>query len=358
MTNDAATRVGLVIGQLTRGGAEGQLVLLARQLDPRRFVPRVYCLSAASEPYGAELKAQGIPVTVFRGSAVARMRAFASALDEDRIEIVHSWLFLANAAAGLASVRFPHLRLITSARNRKVQGRLNWWLNRLAFHRSRAIVVNSVDVATYIREAYGAPPQRIRTIFNGIDTTRFRPAAEYAKHGAIVTIGRLVEQKNHELFLQCAARLANEFPWLRFVIVGGGPLETMLRRRAEELGVADHVTFAGERSDVDNILREASLFWLTSRWEGMPNVVLEALASGVPAIVTDVGGARELIRSAQTGFVVASGDAEGFVGHTRELLRDDERQRRFSIAARLAAQEFSVGKMVERMESVYDEVRR
>ena len=197
-------------------------------------------------------------------------------------------------------------------------------------------------------------------IYNGIDTERFHPlepaAPATASLGPIVTVGRLVAQKNHELFLRAAQQLASEIPGLRFVIVGDGPLRAALAAQAVRLGIADQVVFAGERADVSELLRGASLFWLTSRWEGLPNVVLEALASGVPVVATDVGGTRELVRSGVDGFVVANEDHDGFVRHSRELLNDAALRQRFREAARARAEEFSVGQMVGAFARLYEEV--
>lgn len=352
-------RVGLVIGQLTRGGAEGQLFQVACGLDRQRFRPFVYSLTPAIDPYGPRLAEAGVPVRVLRGSGPQRLFALAAALRRDGIDVIHSWLFLANAAAGLASLACPGRALVTSARNRKRHGRANRWANLLAFRRSGAIVVNSADVADYIVEHYRAPRSRIRVVVNGVDMDRFHPRSGGAEAPPrIVTVGRVVEQKNQALFLSAAARLAVDFPTLRFVLVGDGPLRPGLEKRAAELGLSSRVDWLGERDDVETVLRGATLFWLTSRWEGMPNAVLEAMACGVPAVATDVGGARELIEEGVSGFVVENGDEEGIVARSRELLSDPARWQTMAAAALARAGEFSRRRMIERMEELYEEVGR
>ena len=352
-------RVGLVIGQLTTGGAEGQLWLLCRDLDRERFKLTVYCLSDQTAPYGEQIAASGIAVRVVSGGRLARVRALRRWLTADRVNVVHAWLFIANSFAWAAS-RGGRLTLVTSARNCKRQGRALDFLNRRAFQASAAIVVNSEDVGTYIAEHYTAPRERIRVIYNGIDTHRFHPAttpeAMTTTLGPIVTVGRLVAQKNHDLFLRAAAQLTRQIPGLRFVIVGDGPLRPALTAQAAQLGIADQVVFAGERSDVDVLLRDASLFWLTSRWEGLPNVVLEALASAVPVVASDVGGTRELLRSGVGGFVVAAEDQDAFVRHSHALLTDAALRQRFRLAARARAEQFSVAQMVGAFARLYEEV--
>jgi len=318
----------------------------------------VYCLSAHTEPVGSQITASGACLRAVTGGAVQRARQLAWHLDADRIDIVHSWLYLGNAVAGAAHLWRPSRPLITSARNCKVQNRITQLANMVAFRSSRTIVANSHDVAAYITRTYAAPARRIRVIYNGIDVERFHPDGEGAAIGPIVTIGRLVEQKNHDLFLRAAAAVSREVPEARFVIVGDGPLRAVLERQADQLDITPRVVFTGERGDIDTILRTASLFWLTSKWEGMPNVVLEAMASGVPVIATDVGGIRDLVNDGVGGFVVPPNHADAFVRQSCALLRDAAQRRDVAAAARARAETFSTPHMVDAMTQLYDEVIR
>ncbi len=351
------TRLGLIIGQLTVGGAEGQLAQLVRQLD-RRFEPIVYALSAQPAHVRSTLVERGVEVREITGSPPARAARLASAMRRDRMDVAHSWLFIANAYAAAATAAGRAWPLITSARNCKVQGRFSRLANTFAFRVSRRIVVNSSDVEKYIIATYHAPAERICVVQNGIDTERFHPHApdDASDHEHVVTVGRLVRQKNHRLFLEAAAKLAARRPAVHFTIVGDGAMRDELRRLAEELGIAERVQFAGERTDVEVILRQASVFWLTSLWEGMPNVVLEAMASGVPAVVTDVGGTRELVRDGIEGYIVPSGAIDPFVDHTARILEDRALRLMMSRAARERVAAFSTARMARALEALYDDV--
>jgi glycosyltransferase involved in cell wall biosynthesis len=349
-------RVGHIIGQLTRGGAERQLALLVRRLERTRFTPFVYCLSASTEPFGQEIVASGVTLKVLAGSPMERVRRLREQLAADEIDLVHSWLYRANVYAGCAHLFDRSRPLITSARNCKVQVRC---ANTIAFRSSRAIVANSQAVASYIGPHYWAPRASVRVIYNAVDIEYFRPCAaggSSRRMGPIVSIGRLVPQKNHALFLEAAGLLARDWPEAEFMIVGDGPLRSVLEAQGRALGLAGRLTFAGERDDVNVILRGASLFWLTSRWEGMPNVVLEAMASGVPVITTDVAGVRELLRPGIDGFVVTGGEAGGFVEHSRKLLSDPSLRQRFCAAARARAEEFSPARMANAFAQLYEEL--
>jgi len=345
--------VGLVIGQLSAGGAEAQLALLARALNGTRHRPLVYCVSAAGEPIGRELRADGIEVRLFPGAPPGRVAALARAFAADRVDIVHAWLFIANSYAWLANCgRRP---LITSARNCKRQGGLHDFLNRFAFRGSKRVVANSRQVKQYIESNYGAPADRIDVICNGVDVDRFCPG-EGASAPLVVGIGRLVPQKDPELFVRVAARVAERLPEVRFAFVGEGPLRALVEAAIVQHGLSARFSLPGETRDVAAVLQRATLFWLTSHWEGLPNVVLEALACGVPVVAADVGGTRELVRSGVEGELVADGDVDAFVRHSVELLADGTRRASYGARARERALEFSTQRMVERMVGLYEQV--
>jgi L-malate glycosyltransferase len=349
-------RVGHVIGQLTAGGAEGQLRLLTCSSE-RRATPFVYCLSDRLEPYGRILDRAGVPVRRVGGGRMSRIFRLRDLMAEDRVNIVHSWLFIGNAYAWVANGgRRP---LVTSARNCKRQGMGLDLLNRRAFASSDAIVANSRLVDEYIRRVYGAPAERVRVVHNGIDLARFeaRLRERPSTPPTIVGIGRVVRQKNPDLFVAAARLLLREVPSARFRWIGDGPMRARISEELARDGLRDRVVFEGERGDVERVLAAADLLWLTSDWEGLPNVVLEAMASGLPVVATDVGGTSELFRSGMEGRLVEAGDAAAIAARSLSLLDSSELYAASSRAALASAGEFSVAAMVTKMEAVYEEVR-
>lgn len=350
-------RIAEVIGQLTTGGAEHQLAELVERLDRQRFLPIVYCLSGVCGPVDERLRAKGIDVRSIGSSGPGRARRLAAGLRADGIDLIHSWLFLANSyafAARLCGARFP---LVSSARNCKSQGWAHHLANVAAFGASARIVVNSARVRDYVTRHYRADPRRITIVPNGVDTERFRPpAAPVPGAPVVVTAGRLVAQKNPLLFVRAAALLREAIPQARFVMIGDGPLRASIASAARAAGLGEVLELVGERSDPERYYQGATLFWLTSNWEGLPNVVLEALASGLPAIVTDVGGAREIVSDGSEGFVVPAGDASAIVTTSVALLADPALRSGFAARARRRALDFSLERMVRATERVYAEV--
>jgi glycosyltransferase involved in cell wall biosynthesis len=350
-------RIGLIIGQLTVGGAEGQLYELLRGMDRSRFEPTVYSLASAEGALPPRLASTGARVRVIGSAGLERARRLARALRADRVQLVHSWLFIANSYAWAARLAGARLPLVTSARNCKSQGIVHHLLNVAAFRRSRRIIVNSVRVRDYIVRSYRAPAARIQVVHNGVDTTRFAPGGgERSPSPVVLAAGRLVAQKNFELLIEAAARIRRELPAVRFLIAGDGPQRGRLVERLQALGLNGAVELLGERADMEELLRCADVFWLTSSWEGLPNAVLEAMASGLPVVATDVGGTGELFASGREGFLVRPDSVDDFVYFGAALLRDEPLRRRMGAAARRRAQQFSLRSMVQATEAIYDAV--
>jgi glycosyltransferase involved in cell wall biosynthesis len=347
-------RVGLVIGQLTGGGAEGQLRLLCEGLDRTAVRPFVYCLSTKVDPHGPLLARADVPVRIVAGTRLGRVLELRHALAADAIDVVHAWLFIGNAYAWAATLGARGRPLITSARNCKRQGRWLDALNRRAFRASRAIIVNSADVEAYIVREYGAPAARIRVVPNAIDLRRFQPQARTGGGPRIITVGRLVGQKNPLRFVTAAAALRARLPDARFTIVGDGPLRSAVESAIRSAGLEGACRLTGERHDIETLLGDADVFWLTSDWEGMPNVVIEALACGLPVVASRVGGTADLIADGEQGFLVTPDDVAAVVARSVEILTDPALYAHMRAAARARAEAFGVGRMVRAMCAAYE----
>jgi glycosyltransferase involved in cell wall biosynthesis len=355
-------RVGLVIGQLTYGGAESQLFELARALTAKSGAaakPVVYCLSSSSEPYGSRLREAGVTLRVLpsRGSFdFSRVAALRRALRDDGVSVVHAFLFLASGYAYLATRARRGVRLVTSARNCKPEPNpLRRAVLRAAFRASARVLCNSREMERYAKSYYGAPEGRTAVVLNGVDTDRFDVTRSPHDGLRIGTVGRIETQKNLGVFLDAAALVLAERPDARFEIVGDGSLRAHFQEEVEKRGLRGVVSLPGTRSDVASFYAGLDQFWLTSDYEGTPNVVLEALASGLPVVATRVGGTPEVVDDGVTGILVEPGDAVGVASAALTLARDPERSEAMGRAAASAARErFSIAAMVRATEAVYE----
>jgi glycosyltransferase involved in cell wall biosynthesis len=207
----------------------------------------------------------------------------------------------------------------------------------------------------------GLPAAAIACIPNAIDVDSLSRPAEDALQRLreeiglpeaaplIVGVFRLSEEKQPHVFLEVCKRLHREFPALRVAIAGIGPLLAEVERTRDVMGLTDVVKLLGRRDDVPAIMSIASLVLLTSTLEGMPNVLLEAQALGVPVVATRVGGVPDCVEHGRTGFVVASEDADGLVGACRRLLLDPALARSMGHSgAKLMRESYSIAALAER----------
>jgi glycosyltransferase involved in cell wall biosynthesis len=365
-------RVLLVIGQLHRGGAEGQLVLLARGLAGSAFDPTVACLSEIAEPHATYLRDSGVPVAVIprRGHGdLFRVRSLAALVGSSGADLAHSFLVGANAYAYAATRLAGLRRLVVSSRTTMpMPARSRRLVHRWVFGHAERIIANSETVRDFTAGYYGAPPSRIRVVRNGVDLEAYREAAGsretvraalgIARDALLVgTLGRLSREKNLELFVDLAAALSREIPGSRFVIAGEGPHRAAVERAVKAASLEGALRLAGAREDVPDFLSALDLFVLTSDTEGLPNAIMEAMAAGLPVVATDVGGVREVVTEGETGHLVPRGRLVPLLGAARSLLGDDALRRRMGEAGRRRiAVEFSAGRMVSATAAVYEEV--
>ncbi|MBX6387216.1 MAG: glycosyltransferase, partial [Microbispora sp.] len=211
--------------------------------------------------------------------------------------------------------------------------------------------------------------ERIRVMPLGLDLDRFRAVDRAALRDefraevragddpVVSIIGRLVPIKDHDLFLDAAARLLRRGLAATFVIVGGGPEEARLRERARANDLADRVRFLGWRSDLERIYAGSDVVALTSRNEGTPVCLIEALAAGCAIAATDVGGVRDVLEDGRVGLLVPPGDADAFAGALERLLVDEPLRRPFIERGPASAeQRYTVQRLLHDMAALYDEL--
>jgi glycosyltransferase involved in cell wall biosynthesis len=241
-------------------------------------------------------------------------------------------------------------------------GRLSWMRYALGKKRLQHGGALFLAVSAALRDqaiARGYPEARTLTHYNGVDLDRFRPNETPTEPGLILHVGRLVEKKGTKVLIDALARIAGA----KLAIIGEGPLRKTLERQARELG--ERVCFLGElpADDVARWMRRASVLAAPSLTavdgdaEGLPNVVVEAAASGLPVVGTRHSGIPEAIEEGVTGFLVPEGDAEALAARLAEVLTSESLRRDMGAAARrLAERKFSGQMLTERLESIYDEV--
>ncbi|HJQ84440.1 MAG TPA: GT4 family glycosyltransferase PelF [Candidatus Binatia bacterium] len=366
MRTDPPYRLAYVIGELGKGGAEYQLHELLRLLDPRFFEARVFALATGGY-WGERIRQLGVPVEELprRGSAdVGRLRRLRSLLREFAPHILHTVLWSANSYGRLAARGLGIPVVIAGERNAIRRPAWQVLVERVLDRTTDAYLVNCEAIAALLADRERVAPAKIRVIPNGVDLARLPPFALERTRATpgrrvVAQVGRLSAQKDHPTFLRAAALVAAELPDVDFLIVGEGEERKELEALAARLRVADRLHFTGLVHDVPALLRGVDALALTSTYEGFPNVVVEAMATGAVAVATDVGGCRELITPQETGLLVPPRAPAAVAAALLRVLRDPALARRLALAARRHVEtHLAVERMAERTAGAYLELLR
>jgi glycosyltransferase involved in cell wall biosynthesis len=339
-------------------------VQLVTRLDRQRWEPAVFCL-AGPGLLAEELRAAGVPVTCLGArhwSRVGVILRLARALRAFRPAILQTFLFHANLAGRIAGRLAGIKQIVSGIRVAEKRRRIPLWIDRWTNRFVQVNVCVSQAVADFSISQSRLSPKKIVVIPNGVDVSRFAGAipADLAKMGipagsqAVLTIGRLDRQKGLSTLIEAAAVVTCKYPNAHFLLVGEGAQRPALERLIHDNGLAERVHLAGWRPDVPELLAAGTALILSSLWEGMPNVILEAMAAGLPVVATRVEGTSELVIEGRTGLLVQPQSPPELVAAIENILTEPAQARAMGHCGReRVAAEFSWKKMVERYSELY-----
>ena len=387
-------------GSLGAGGSERQLSLTAKGVSSRsRRHVSIVCqspLTGGNRFFASELEAAGIVVEdrvsvqqrLNQGESVASgydqsirsafrrdpqlvdlILFFANKFLTERPAIVHAWLDEPNIAAGIGAVISGVPKIVLGCRSLSplhfqfFQPYMWQAYRELAKLPQVTILNNSVAGARDYAKWLQLPIERIKVIPNGLDFSSDGKSAvpdagrSRVQEGKIVvgTVGRIAEEKRPYLWLEIASNILKKRPDVHFVWAGDGPMRKDVERRAEQLGISAHLSLLGLVSDISAVWPSMTVFLLTSRVEGLPNVSIEAQHFGVPAVVAAVGGCAETINEGVTGASVAGEDPQAFAEAVLRFLDSPEALARIkSLGPALVQEKFSVERMVAATMGAYE----
>jgi glycosyltransferase involved in cell wall biosynthesis len=367
MTAAGTAAIAQVVLSLRTGGLERVVVDLVNHVSPE-FKMLVVCLEDRGV-LGGEIRAPTAAVVElnrrpgFRPSLALRL---GRVLRIHRAELVHTHntaaAFYGALAGRICGIPVLHTKHGANLAGSPRQG----WLNRLAYTMTDHVVAVS-GAARELARGEGAREAALCVIDNGVDLTRFKRGlgemessrAELGIPSAAFVIGcvaRLAAEKNQRLLIEAFSALPDDSrdrpPWL--ALVGDGPLRESLRASAASASAGPRIVFAGARADVARLLPAFDVFVLSSDSEGLPVALLEAMAAGVPPVVTRVGAMPEVLSQGEAGLLVDPGDREGLI-HALARLRSDEPLRTRLATAALARvrDRYDARRMAQAYEGIY-----
>jgi glycosyltransferase involved in cell wall biosynthesis len=390
MVHDDASRLRVLhVAEATVGGIRLHVHNLALGVNRDRFATGVACPAVRRDAFGddyfvATLREGDVPVHLVpmrrEPHPVGDLRALVALLRLARqYDVIHAHSskagFLARLAARMAGV--PAVVYTPNAFSflgnpGALKSRVYFALERFAARFTDVLIACSPSEAAAAERLL--PRERIRVIPNAVDVGAFVPGARCPVPGTeespsdrapgtghraptVGMVARMAPQKAPEIFVRAAARVVHSRPEVRFWVAGDGELRAASEALAERLGVADAIEFMGHRRDVPALLQASDLFVLTSRYEGLPFSVLEAMGCGLPVIATRAPGTVDVVEDGVTGILTPLDDPEATAAAIVTLLDDPARARALGEAGRRrVAERFSLAGMLAAHEALYREL--
>jgi len=367
---DEKIKILYVLGTLRVGGAEKHLVGLLRGLDQEKFDPAVCCISKEGDfiPLVEEMGVPILDLGIDRYYSLKALRRFfflVRYIKAERFHIVHCFLFLANIFGALAAYLAGKPKIVISIRSMNLFFTARHiytvrFIGRLADR----ITVVSHQVKNLVLKREKLNPHKISIIPNGVDLKSLEGPVDKARKREEIGIEKadpvlgcvanLHEKKGHRYLLQALAGVIPEYPGLVLLLAGDGEEKAAIRGQVKALNLNGHVKFLNHRHDVPELLEIMDVFILPSLEEGMSNALLEAMAIGKPAVVTDVGGNPEAAIHGETGLVIPVRDAEAMKQAILTLLRDKHQAAVMGKKGRERIKNyFSLKKLIDKNEAIY-----
>lgn len=349
-------KVCFIVGTLGRGGAEKQLVFMLRALKSSGVEPRILCLTKG-EAYESEIESLGIDVEFVGQSQnrLIRLIKIIRSLRKRPAEIIQSSHFYTNIYAGLAGkiLRIPSIGAIRS--NLRSELKINGFLGAYQISLPSFLIANS-NFGRELAIENGILPEKIAFVRNVVDIPDESAGDKSGETVTFLFVGRLGKEKRADRFIRLAGGLVERFPnvSLRFRIAGDGPLRSELEKQAGQHSLlSGKIEFLGELGDMKQVYAEADALVLTSDYEGTPNVILEAMAHGLPVLATRVGGTPEILNE-NCGMLVERDDEFGLLESASRLVDcADLRKRMGSEGRRYALGSHSITQLSAQLEKIY-----
>lgn len=372
----ARRKVCFVLPSLNGGGAERAAVQILNGLDAGRW-DRSMFLFAREGPYLPEVDPAIAITSADTASRWGRWRALRAFIARERPEVVMAFLSYfsvlsavraANTGAKVVfNLQTPMSDFLTDA---DYQWRRRWHkaafaaITRVGYGATDLIVATSHGVSRDLTSAFAIDPARIRVLANPVDLDRVRTAAAEAidenvlppgTGALIVAAGRLADAKNYPLMIEAFAALRQKTP-ARLCILGQGELEGQLRQMIAARGLGASVSLGGFQANPWKYIARADVFLLTSRYEGFGNVLIEAMACGVPVVATASAGTRDIVQHGTDGLLVEIHSPKTVADSVASILESPERREAMARAARRAADRFAVDQVIARYDGALEQL--
>jgi glycosyltransferase involved in cell wall biosynthesis len=350
----------LMVNTFETGGSERQFTVLAQNLSAKDFQLYLGCVShrGALADQFKEVPQFPLGGSLFGWKSVRTRLNLSRHLRENRVEVAHAFDFYANLTL-IPAARLARVPVVIGSHRQlgDLMTPAQFRAQAAAFRWCDAVVCNSQAAADRLAAA-GIKREKLAVIGNALPRALFEPATPaLARREGVLRVGMVARMnhryKNHEGFLRIAAEIHKRMPAVEFVLAGDGPLRPELEKQASDLGLANRVSFLGDRRDIPGVLASLDVAVLTSSSESLSNVVLEAMAARLPVVAYQVGGNTELVND-RRGTLVSENNESAFADAVLCFLDDANLRREVGEHGHQFVEEnFSLDRVRRRYEDLY-----
>lgn len=325
-------KLAVLLQDLEFGGTQRYAIHLLRYLNRDLFSPELWLMRRGTDmlPLAEETGVKIVWLSQSARVGAVSLFCLLTTIRRFRPDILYTLTVVPNIWGRLFG-RVSGVPVIVSGFRNVVAEPLERWLWRF----STRIICNAEAGREFLVQQFSVNSERLAVVPNAVDTSYFCPDEHYREpNPMIVSIGRLVEQKDPLTLLEAFRQMGHDLPAARLVLVGNGHLRETLQHYVGDHSLGSRVEILPGTSDTRSLLRRAWVFAMSSLYEGSPNVILEAMSTGLPVVSTSVGGISELVRDGETGFLIEPGNSADLAKALTNLLNDRERCRSMGNRAR------------------------
>lgn len=365
-----------IIDGLGHGGAERMTLSIMQKFDRSKFDLRACALQIKQgNPVAAELERIGIPVDLLHIPNLRHPRnlpRIVQYIKEHKPDIIHTQLEFANVFGNIAAAMLGIPSVATLHTLGAPQKGTEYWRSRIEWASLKYFCTRIISVSESAREHHikhgNIAAKKIVTIYNGIDLTNFHPgrATEKASRKSLnipdtacvlLTVAVLREPKGIQYMIEAMPRILAEAPNAHYLIVGDGNYGETLKELSRSLGVDKHVTFAGQRNDILDLLLAGDIFVLPTLIDALPTVLIEAMAARKAIVASSVGGVPEIVENEKNGILVEPAKPHQLVESCLRLIRQGEvREAMAEAGLGIAHSKFNIENQVETISNLYEEL--
>ncbi len=349
-----------VIPYFCFGGAETMCENLTYALAEMDHEVTVVSLYDEHTPIARRMENAGIRILYLDkklGLDLSMIPKLMKIMRREKPDAVHTHLDVikyAVAAAKLCGIK-RCIHTVHNVAHEEAEGRLQKIINTIYFKLGWSVpVALSPEVLSTIVSFYGLKKERVSMIYNGVDLGKCCPKEAYqlAKPACLLHVGRFNHQKNHSGLLEAFSRILQSYPDCCLQLIGDGELREETEQLAVSLGIREKIAFLGSQTNVYPFLREADIFLLPSKFEGMPMTIIEAMGTGLPIIATAVGGVPDMLEDKVSGMLVPC-EPEAVAQAVLRLLEQEDLRKKLGSNARKDSRKFSAEHMARSYCEIY-----